>query len=1318
MSYKEPRALTNDFGLITLAGDLGGTAALPSVLSVNGSSVPAGGSLTTGNVLQVSGSSSLTYGPINLAGGSHYITGNLPVANFAPGTSGQVLMSNGTPATTWTTLSNDVTIGATGATTVNSISGSSPIAISPSVLQWGSGTTSPTLNQLANTVSSGTGLTLTIQAQNATGGGASVGGNLALTSGTGATVGNVNIQTGGTTRLSVSPGTTTISNALTQSGGAVSITGNTTSQVSTSSGNLTVDSAAALNLGTSAATSVSISKSGVTSTVNGALTVTQATTLNNSLTQSGGAFSLTGNAASQISTTSTNALTITSGAASTWSTSAGALTVDSATALNLGSVNATSAVIGNTANTTAITINGTSSSTINLVPPSILWGAAVTTPSIKQTQIASGAGTPMTIQAQQGATTGNQTGGNLVLSAGAGGGSGTTGDLLLQLGGTTQAFVTNNASGAGLGIGSTPGTSPTVTQGTGVPATTEPNGSIFLRSDGTAATAIYSRQSGAWVPIGGTGGGGSSLSSPITVGVNTNNTHAIYTIDTTGGSSDYIILNSNTLSPVVPGASDGYFVVTTGSPVITSIASITLNDGYCLVFDGDTTTYVIAATNTGTTFTLTQPYQGTINQTLSGTFTATSGSGSVTTSRDQTGILAIGSTISFPAETGTDTIHTVTAISSGNLTVTPTLANAITSATGITYSKVLNASAFSYYAGIYKLPAPTTGRSLQIKDTTGYLENNPITILPHTSENIDGAPGLLTFNTPFMLLNGSDSVQTDPLIGTTFGAITFNLTTNSGTLSASSAVTIPNGARIIFSSEPNAIYTLSAAISASTSITITPKWGGATTSGLTAVSSIGFLCTAGSATVTASSSVANLLFPGSYIQFIKTPNAVASGPNGTSASTGSGSTTNVTYQVASVSTTTVTLTSAFTDTTSGLASSATAYTASTVSMQSLGGTFTVTNESNIVICSQSQTGYIGIGSQIYFAVSGTLQMAGVITGLTTANSTSVQSTGNLNSSISAGSFVTFNSQTSPSTPFVVASVGNGGGTGGGFTLTATYGSGTGSTTANVYVILTVTYISADGKTIKLSQNYAGTSSSAATAIADITNTPLTAIGGSQYGTFTDQIVFGSDTTYYPITNLASEVTSQHSYTVTNGSTAVTSSASETTRLTGGQNIIFGSQPTVQYTLASTSGTSLVLTTPYTGTSFTSTYGIVTGYCTFNITLTNNSTSVTYTNDDFQGTKLMVGTPVIFSSQPSSVYIITSFRPAQAFTITPAYTGASASAVNVYSLPSGTPRLKLATTYSGTTGTVTSCKIPTFQYTSNKGTLNLLSPDGTNWITLN
>jgi len=47
-----------------------------------------------------------------------------------------------------------------------------------------------------------------------------------------------------------------------------------------------------------------------------------------------------------------------------------------------------------------------------------------------------------------------------------------------------------------------PTEAPTVTSGTGVPATIEPNGSIFLRTNGTTADqAIYARIAGAWVAM-------------------------------------------------------------------------------------------------------------------------------------------------------------------------------------------------------------------------------------------------------------------------------------------------------------------------------------------------------------------------------------------------------------------------------------------------------------------------------------------------------------------------------------------------------------------------------------------------------------------------------------------------------------------------------------------------------------------------------------------------------------------------------------------------------------------------------------------------
>lgn len=54
-------------------------------------------------------------------------------------------------------------------------------------------------------------------------------------------------------------------------------------------------------------------------------------------------------------------------------------------------------------------------------------------------------------------------------------------------------------------------TNPSISKGTGVPATTEPNGSVFFRTDGTGATdGVYTRQAGAWFALGAGAGGGTT----------------------------------------------------------------------------------------------------------------------------------------------------------------------------------------------------------------------------------------------------------------------------------------------------------------------------------------------------------------------------------------------------------------------------------------------------------------------------------------------------------------------------------------------------------------------------------------------------------------------------------------------------------------------------------------------------------------------------------------------------------------------------------------------------------------------------------------
>ena len=72
---------------LTLVGDTAGvgttTSTTTTTVKIHGASVHIAGGLTTGNVLQVSGASALSYGPINLAGGANFVTGSLPAGSQA-----------------------------------------------------------------------------------------------------------------------------------------------------------------------------------------------------------------------------------------------------------------------------------------------------------------------------------------------------------------------------------------------------------------------------------------------------------------------------------------------------------------------------------------------------------------------------------------------------------------------------------------------------------------------------------------------------------------------------------------------------------------------------------------------------------------------------------------------------------------------------------------------------------------------------------------------------------------------------------------------------------------------------------------------------------------------------------------------------------------------------------------------------------------------------------------------------------------------------------------------------------------------------------
>ena len=130
-------------GINQLTGDVtagpGSGSVAATVARINGATVPAAGALTTGNVLQVSGASALSYGPVNLALPAS-VTGLLPVANIAPsGTNGFVLTTVA-GATVWaaagggggiTQLTHDVLAGpgsGSQAATVAQITGVAGVA--------------------------------------------------------------------------------------------------------------------------------------------------------------------------------------------------------------------------------------------------------------------------------------------------------------------------------------------------------------------------------------------------------------------------------------------------------------------------------------------------------------------------------------------------------------------------------------------------------------------------------------------------------------------------------------------------------------------------------------------------------------------------------------------------------------------------------------------------------------------------------------------------------------------------------------------------------------------------------------------------------------------------------------------------------------------------------------------------------------------------------------------------------------------------------------------------------------------------------------
>ena len=184
--------------LPNLAGDVTGAVNATVVVQVHGATVPIAGALTTGNVLQVTGISTLSYAAINLAGGANFVTGVLPAGNQANqslggdltgttasatvvalrnnpisagvATAGQFLIENaGASASAWTSLSGDVSASVTtpGKLTITGLQGRSVVSAVPTsgqVLTWGGSSWGPSAPLLANHLSFFSSATFTVPA--------------------------------------------------------------------------------------------------------------------------------------------------------------------------------------------------------------------------------------------------------------------------------------------------------------------------------------------------------------------------------------------------------------------------------------------------------------------------------------------------------------------------------------------------------------------------------------------------------------------------------------------------------------------------------------------------------------------------------------------------------------------------------------------------------------------------------------------------------------------------------------------------------------------------------------------------------------------------------------------------------------------------------------------------------------------------------------------------------------------------------------------------------------------------------------------------
>jgi len=342
-------------------------------------------------------------------------------------------------------------------------------------------------------------------------------------------------------------------------------------------------------------------------------------------------------------------------------------------------INLTGDVVGTNNGNVVISIN--SSGPFTMAPSILQWNSGVTSPTLTQASTTNTIGQNLTIQAQS-TTNSGATAGNLNLAGGTASTTAGTGDVNIQGGSPTTLvnIVTFNATDFDndglvetMGIGSTL-VSPRIYQITG----TSTGNNLTIQAQNAAGT---NKNGGSLILQGGTATGTGTTGGIVpSVQVRTNTSNSTYTIDSTGGGSDYHILHNNTgtVSYVMPAPTAG--------------RELFLRD-------------ITGAVNTTNVFLVphaAEKFNTSTGYIMSGTFSITNGSTSVTANTTQAGILAAGMSIVF----GTDTKSYI--VSAFNGTTGITLASSYTGTTNTVATGTINSLTFAANYGVLRIVSDGT----------------------------------------------------------------------------------------------------------------------------------------------------------------------------------------------------------------------------------------------------------------------------------------------------------------------------------------------------------------------------------------------------------------------------------------------------------------------------------------------------------------------------------------------------------------------------------------------------------------------------------